>query len=287
MLVFLALTCAAMYGAADFLGGLASRRASAIAIVVVSQCAGLIALLLMLPLLSAASPVASDWSWGAAAGVAGGTGVALLYRALAMTSMAIAAPITAVCAVVVPVAVSIGLGERPGTGPVAGIALALASIVLVSQQSAESDSAVAQHLSPANRSSGIATALASGVAIGIFFLAVAQLRAEAGLWPLIAARGVSVSLFAILAVVTKRSLLMPASVVSIAVAGGVLDMLANVLYLLASRYGPLSIVVTLSSLYPAGTVLLARTVLGERLSAIQIVGIICAVGAVLLIVGTR
>ena len=134
MLFVLALVSAATYGAADFLGGLASRRASTIAIVVISQLAGLIALVLMLPLLPAASPLRSDWGWGAAAGVAGGVGVALLYRALAIGSMAIVAPVTALCAVTVPVAVSIALGERPGAGTLAGIALALASIVLVSQQ---------------------------------------------------------------------------------------------------------------------------------------------------------
>lgn len=285
--LFAALASAAVYGAADFLGGLASRRAGAIAIVIVSQFAGLISLLVVLPLLPAASPASGDWIWGAAAGVAGGAGVALLYRALAITSMAIAAPITAVCAVIVPVAVSMAFGERPGTGPLSGIALALASIVLVSQQRAESAATVAQGVSSALPSSGIVTALASGVAIGLFFLAVAEMRQEAGLWPLVAARGVSVTLFAAMAAATGRSLRMPATVTAIAVAGGVLDMLANVLYLVASRYGPLSIVVTLTSLYPAGTVLLARTVLGERLSALQVVGVICALAAIMLIVGTR
>ncbi len=279
MLVVLALTSAAMYGAADFLGGIASRRAGAIATVVISQLAGLIGLLLILPWLPASSPLQGDWIWGAAAGVAGGVGVALLYRALAIGSMAVVAPITAVCAVTVPVAVSIALGERPGIGTITGIALALVSIVLVSQQKP----AVA---GPA-RASGIAIALASGVAIGLFFLALARTRAEAGLWPLVAARGVSFGLFAAFAVMTRRPLRMPSKVRTTAVVGGVLDMLANVLYLLASRYGSLSIVVTLSSLYPASTVLLARTVLGERLSAVQIAGIICALGAVLLIVGTR
>ena len=80
---------------------------------------------------------------------------------------------------------------------------------------------------------------------------------------------------------------MPANVAALAVVGGILDMLANLLYLVATRHGPLSIVVTLSSLYPASTVLLARTVLGERLNALQIAGIACALVAVLLIVGTR
>ena len=197
-------------------------------------------------------------------------GVALLYRALAIGSMAIVAPITAVCAVTVPVAVAIALGERPGTGPLAGIALATRVIVLVSQQAqTDRDATVAQDFSPAERASGVGIALASGVAIGLFFLAVARNRADAGMWPLVAARCVSFVLFAAVALVTRRSLRMPANVIAIAVAGGVLDMLANLLYLVASRYGPLSIVVTLSSLYPASTVLLARTVLGDRLSGLQ------------------
>jgi drug/metabolite transporter (DMT)-like permease len=277
------LVSAAFYGAADFLGGLASRRANTIAIVVVSQLTGLIVLGLMLPFLPVSSPAPNDWIWGAAAGVAGGIGVALLYRALAMGSMALVAPITAVCAVTVPVAAAIALGERPGTGAVAGIALALLAIVLVSQSEPERDGGAADRA----RARSVATALASGVAIGLFFLTLAQTGADAGMWPLVAARGASSGLFVILALVTRRSMQMPADVAAIAVAGGILDMLANLLYLVATRHGPLSIVVTLSSLYPASTVLLARTVLGERLNALQISGIACALVAVLLIVGTR
>lgn len=287
MLYVLALASAALYGAADFLGGFASRRTSTIAIVVISQCAGLVALGLLFPFLPVSSPVRGDLMWGAAAGLAGGIGVALLYRALAIGSMAVVAPITAVCAVTVPVAVAIALGERPGMGPTAGIALAILAIVLVSQQAqAGRDATVAQGFSPAV-GAGVGIALASGVAIGLFFLALARTRAEAGMWPLVAARCVSFVLFAAVALVTRRSVRMPSNVAAIAVAGGVLDMLANLLYLLASRYGPLSIVVTLSSLYPASTVLLARTVLGDRLSALQTAGIACALVAVLLIVGTR
>ncbi len=97
MTAFLAsLASAAVYGAADFLGGLASRRANTIAIVVISQLSGLIVMGLMLPLLPHATPQRSDWMWGATAGVTGGIGVALLYRALAIGSMAVVAPITAV-----------------------------------------------------------------------------------------------------------------------------------------------------------------------------------------------
>jgi len=293
MLLVLALASAAFYGAADFLGGLAARRTNAIAVVVIAQVSGLAALVLMLPLLPPSTPARDDWMWGAAAGITGGIGVALLYRALAMGSMAIIAPITAICAVIVPVAAAIALGERPGSTAIAGIALAIVAIVLVSLPSPSASSQ--QHdqstVPPGRRSGAIAdtrgagTALASGVAIGLFFITLAQTSTDAGLWPLVAARAVSSGLFLLLALAVRRSMRMPQSVLTIVVAGGVLDMLANVLYLLATRQGLLSMVVTLSSLYPASTVLLARVVLGEQLSRVQTAGIVCALVAVVLIVG--
>ena len=272
------LASAALYGAADFLGGLATRRANTIAIVVISQGAGLLALGLMLPALPASFPTRTDLFWGAAAGVAGGIGVALLYRALAIGVMAIVAPITAVCAVTVPVAAAILIGERPGARTTAGIVLALIAIVLISQQTTgDREATVAQDFSPAparhvssTRSRGTATALASGVAIGFFFLALARTGAQAGMWPLVAARAMSFGLFGVIALAVKVPMRLTRDVGIIAVSGGVLDMLANLLYLVASRYGPLSVVVTLASLYPASTVVLARVVLGERLNWTQL-----------------
>lgn len=270
----LALGSAALYGAADFLGGFASRRAATIAIVVVSQAAGLLLLLVLLPFLPAA-PVHRDLWWGGAAGLAGGVGVALLYRALAVGRMAVAAPTTAVCAVIVPVLADVLAGQRLGLQTSAGIALALVAIVLVSRTGSSASGGV---------SSGLALALASGVAIGFFFLALARTRAEAGMWPLVAARCVSVTLFAVIGLAARVRFRMPGPVARIALAAGAVDMAANALYLLASRHGVLSVVVTLSSLYPASTVVLARVVVGERLNAWQAVGIMSALAAVVLIV---
>jgi drug/metabolite transporter (DMT)-like permease len=283
MFALLALASAAFYGSADFLGGLASRRANTVAVVVVSQGAGLVALLLLLPLSPESLPTRHDWLWGGAAGIAGGIGVALLYRALAIGAMAIVAPITAVCAVLVPVVAAIAFGERPHARAFAGIGLALVAIVLVSQQRADADIGD----TPTFRVSGAATAFASGVAIGLFFLALAKTGADAGLWPLVAARAASFGLFAAVGLVMRSPMRMSGRVGVMTVSGGVLDMLANLLYLVASRYGPLSVVVTLASLYPASTVLLARSVLGERLSPVQVAGVVCALGAVVLIVGAR
>jgi drug/metabolite transporter (DMT)-like permease len=276
----LALLSAGFYGAADFTGGFATRRAAAIPVVLLSQAAGLVLVALTLPLLPSATPRAADLWWGAAAGFAGGIGVALLYRALAIGTMSIVAPTTAVAAVALPVVISIALGERPGRLAVAGILLGIAAIVLVSRQPVPAHSPIGPS-SP----SGIGPALVAGLAIGIFLLALAQTRTQAGLWPLLTDRIASVGFFVIVMAVGRRSPRMPPKVVALAVGGGSLDMIANALYLLAVRIGPFSPVVTLSALYPASTVLLARAIEGERLSMWQAVGVVCALIAVVLIVG--
>jgi drug/metabolite transporter (DMT)-like permease len=279
----LATLSAVCYGAADFTGGMVTRRVAAIPVVLLSQASGLVLVGLTLPLLPAAAPQVADLWWGAAAGMAGGVGVALLYHALAIGTMSVVAPTTAVAAVAIPVITSLALGERPGGLAVVGIMLGVASIALVSRSTGmppEQGSRIDRTV----RSSGVGAALASGVAIGLFLLTLAQTRPASGLWPLLMARVASVTLFATVAVVGRRALRMPLRLAALAAGGGGLDMLANTLYLLAAQLGPLSPVVTLSSLYPASTVLLARGLLGERLNGWQTAGVASAVVAVVLIV---
>jgi len=284
MFALIALLSAACYGAADFLGGLTSKRANTLAIVVVSQLAGLVLLLLMFPILPPASPVRADYLWGAFAGLAGGGGVALLYRALAIGVMAVVAPTTAVCAVAIPVLAAVAMGERPAPVTIGGIALAVVSIALVSQSNHPEPARESRDEQIGSRASAFSLALIAGVVIGFFFLALARTSAGAGLWPLVAARIVSVSLFSGMALVASQSLRIPPGIRVTVVAGGALDMIANFLYLIATRSGPLSVVVTLASLYPASTVLLARVVLHERLSRLQWLGVVCALIAVMAIV---
>jgi len=287
MTYLLALASALLYGAGDFTGGLATRRASTLPVIVVSQASGLALLALLFPFLPAAAPARADLWWGVTAGLTGGAGVALLYRALAIGRMAVVAPTTAVCAVVVPVLVSVAMGERPGPLAATGIVLGLVAIVLVSQQSAP-ESATPESATPVSGSSrlpaGVGIALVSGVAIGLFLLSLAQTRPEAGMWPILVSRSTSVTLFGLAALVARRSVRLP-GVFRLTLFCGVIDMTANALYLVAARVGPLSVVVTLASLYPASTVLLARVVLGERLNLRQVVGVACALAAIALIVG--
>jgi len=277
----LALASALLYGSGDFLGGLSTRRAPTLLVVVLGQSTGLLVLLLILAFATPAFPSAGDLAWGAAAGLFGGGGVALLYRALAIGTMSVVAPVTAVCAVAVPVLWDVAGGDRPGTQAAAGILLAVVSIVLISQAPGPTGPQL-----PARRGfpPGLGIALVSGVLVGGFFLALARTSAAAGLWPLVAARVTSVGCFALGMVLTRQPWRVSATTGTLIVTGGVLDMVANACYLVASRGGPLASVVTLASLYPASTVLLARVVLAEKIGAIQTAGVAAALLAVVLIV---
>jgi uncharacterized membrane protein len=276
----LALASAAFYGAADFLGGIASKRAASVVVTLVAQAAGLVLLALLLPVLPSSAPLRSDYLWGAASGVAGSAGVALLYRALAIGTMSIVAPITAVCAAAVPVLAALALGERPGARAGVGIVLAAVAIVLLSRVRS------AGQIATNSSQSAVTLAFVSGVAVGLFFLCLAQTSNDAGIWPLIAGRSISVPLFGLMAATATAGarLRLERGVVRTAIGCGLLDMLANALYLIATRYGPLSLVATLASLYPASTVVLARMTLGERLTRSQAVGVVCALVAVVAIV---
>jgi uncharacterized membrane protein len=284
MIELLALGSAVFYGSADFFGGLTARRANTIATVFVSQFVGLILLLLVLPFLPAAAVSSRDWTWGFAAGFSGGIGVALLYRALAVGAMAVIAPTTAVIAAIIPVLFAFVLGERLRPLTIVGVALALVAIGLVSWQ--RSETGPGPQTQRRSLPPGLFLAVLSGFAVGIFFLSLARTTIAAGMWPLIAARIASIVLFGSIALITGRTLRMSLPATTTACAGGALDMLANALYMIAARVGPLSIVVTLASLYPASTVILARVVLGERLSFVQGIGLGCALAAVAIIVGT-
>ncbi|HMC55103.1 MAG TPA: EamA family transporter [Gemmatimonadaceae bacterium] len=279
MAFLLAIASSVLYGTADFMGGIAARRTSAVPIVLISQAAGLLLVVALLPVFPHASPTTADLVWGAAAGVAGGTGVALLYHALAIGTMSVVAPTTAVCAVAIPVLASLALGERPELLAIVGIVVGIAAIAFVSLQTPAEPVAGSRP-----KSSGVGVALASGVAVGIFLFALAQAQRGAGLWPLVASRGVSTVLIGTLAFARRTSLRMPRGLIGLTVVCGIVDMMANALYMVAAQIGPLSLVVTLSSLYPASTVILASVVLHERLNVLQKLGVALALVAVVLIV---
>jgi drug/metabolite transporter (DMT)-like permease len=273
--VLLALASALIWGASDFAGGYASRRTAAQAVVVGSQGAGLVVLLVLLPALGG-SATAGDLALGAAAGAAGGLGLTVFYRAMATGVMSVLAPTTGVCAAAVPVVAGLVLGERIGVAAALGIALALVAVVLVA---AEGGLAGLRAARPA----GLAAALVAGLLFGLFFVFLHRTHADAGLTPLVAARIASVVLVTATAVAGRAPLRVPRRVVPLVLLAGIGDVTANALYLVATQHGSLAITGVLASLYPASTVLLAQLVLRERLVRTQAAGLVAAVAAVVLI----
>lgn len=283
VVVALSLAAALAYGAADFCGGLASRRVSSLAVVVWSQAAGLVVLLAALPFVPGVLRV-SDLAWGALCGIAGAFAVGLLYRALAIGTMGVVSPITAVLAAAIPVAWAFGAGERPALLAIAGMALALVAIAFVSMAPQPSGDAPLVRDERARRwPPGIPEAVGAGTAFGFFFIALARTHDDAALLPLVATRITSLVLLVAAAFGLRRPLRVGVAGRRTIAIGGALDMAANVLYVLAAHAGSLSIVAILTSLYPAGTVALAAFVLRERLVALQWAGVAVALAGVLCI----
>ncbi len=276
--ILLAGLSAALYGSADFCGGLATRRASVVPVMIFSQLAGLGALLLVLPLLPAADAAIADLGWGALAGCALAGGLTLLYRGLATGKMSVVAPVTAVLAVVVSALAGFAAGDRLSWLGWSGIALALAAIVLVGQDG--SPAGAAEGPSAAR---GLGGALLAGALLGLFLTALKQTAPASGLLPLIPARLSAAAVLAVFTVFRRPTFGGVRSAAWLILAGGALDVFANVFYLLAARLGTLTVAATLTSLYPASTIVLARFFLGERLRRIQVAGLVCAAAGVALI----
>ncbi|HEY6201356.1 MAG TPA: EamA family transporter [Candidatus Binatia bacterium] len=276
--ILLAGFSAALYGSADFCGGLATRRASVVPVMIFSQLAGLAALLLVLPLLPPASAGIADLMWGALGGCALAGGLTLLYRGLATGKMSVVAPVTAVLAVVVSALAGFAAGDRLSWAGWGGVALALAAIVLVGQDGAPAGAAEGR-----GAARGLRAALLAGALLGLFLTALKQTAPASGLLPLVPARLSAAAALAVAALFTRPPLRGARSAAWLILAGGALDVCANVFYLLAARLGTLTVAATLTSLYPASTIVLARFFLGERLRGIQVAGLVCAAAGVALI----
>ena len=268
-----------VYGVADFVGGLASRRSPLLPVLLVSQLFGTSLLLVAFPFVVSGSATSLALGWGAAAGVAGAGGVALLYRGLARGRMSIVAPVTSVNAASLPVIWGLATGERPGALAITGVVISLTAVALVSW----SGESVAEPRRRWIDEPGLLDAIGAGTCFGFFFIFLSFSPDDSSLWPLVGARVASLTTFALVAATTRTAVRPPPHSLRLIAAAGLLDVLANLLYLLATREGLLSLVAVLTSLYPASTVLLARVVLQERMQRLQLVGLALAAAGVTLI----
>ena len=271
MTAVLALAAALFYGAADFVGGVSSRRTHSLRVLLISAPAGL----LLLVVLSIGSPLppASTLLYGLGSGVGAAAGLLLLYRALSVGRMNVVAPVSAAVAAAVPVLTGLALGERPAVAALAGVALALAAVVVVSR----SPGGLGGPLT-----AGLALAVGAGCGFGMFFTLLYPVR-HAGLWPLVVVRLSTCVIVLSAAAVSRQLALPPRRTVPWAAFAGLLEAVAHLCYLTAVRSGMLAVVAVLSSLYPVSTVLLARIILRERLAGVQLAGLGLAVLGIALI----
>jgi drug/metabolite transporter (DMT)-like permease len=272
MIIALALGSAVVFGAGDFCGGTASRRGGSMGVLLLSLPAGL-GLLLVVAAMSGGPWHAGALGWGAASGLAGGVGLLVFYRALAKGPMSVVAPVSGLMAALVPAVTGVARGDRLTVPALVGILLCLVAICLVSME---------RSAGPVRSTSGPILALLAGTSFGVFFVLI-RLGDDGTLWPLAVSKAAGLLVVAGVATAARRGpaqLLKDRATVAIALSAGVLDVLGNGLYVLAARAGMLSVAGVLSSLYPAGTVLLARLVHGERLRPIQRVGLAIAVAGV-------
>lgn len=313
MVVVYALAAALLYGSADFLGGVATRRATALSILPASALAGVV-VVLAAALVSGQAATGTGIRWGLIAGAVGGVGLIVFYVGLAEGPMSVVAPTSALTATILPVAVALAGGERANPAVYLGALICLVAIVMVSsagaveaidpaEQAAPGKPQEAAAASVARPAPGAASLIdrlsrrgfhvhaigygvAAGLSFGLFFVFLRNAGRSGALWPTVASRaaGFGVVVLAACLVRARPVIARGGSRLLLATFGsGVLDASANVAYVLATRAGLFGLAVVLTSLYPGITVLLARFVLGERLRRTQLGGLALAALGVILV----
>ena len=270
----LALTASLSWGLGDFLAGLCTRRLPVVTVLVVSQAAGLATIALVVTVRGAGPPDARHLLYGSLAGVCGAVGLAALYRGLAVGPMSIVAPISATAAAV-PVVFDLVTGDRPSGVQAAGIALAVAGVVLASRAGAAEGRRASTE--------GVGLALVAAVSFGLLLVLLGEASEGDPYWGTLAMRGTSFSLLVLAALVLRPSFALAERDLPVLLLIGVLDTAGNTLFAVATTESLLSVAAVLGQLYPVVTVLLARLVLGERMSRGQGAGVVSAFTGVALI----
>ena len=310
MVTILALAAAVLYGTADFLGGVASRRASVFAVLAMAVPAGAVvvvavALLGEAPWLGGllghglGSPTSfGGWGavgWAVASGVCGSSGLIAFYAGFAAAPITVVAPVAALVSTVLPVGVAIADGERLTATMVAGGLICLVAIVMVSMTPARRErldsgrprgsQASGDRHDAASRLRGLGYGVAAGAGFGLFFLCLKNAGQSGVLWPVAVSRtaGTLIAFSIALATRTRPWRHAGAGTGVIALASGAVDAAANVCYVLATRAGLFGLAVVITSLYPGVTVLLARVLLGERMRWLQRAALLLAALGVVMV----
>jgi len=272
--IVLALASAISYGGSDFAAGLAARSVSVIQVTLVASAAALLAVAAAMPFAAAHPPAAAALAWGAAAGLGGTLGAFALYFGFRHAAFSVAGPLSAVGTAGFSVLAGLLLGERPTALALAGIILALPAIVGVSASAAQ------EH----TRSfAGVAAGLVAGACFALLLVGLDQAGSGSGLWPVAAAQVAELVVALSVAAVTGNLRWPGTRAGGLAAVTGATGAAGTILYFLATHQGLLAVTAVLTSLYPAVTIVLARVVLGERLTRLRLAGLALAAGCVALI----
>ena len=270
MAALFALISSVSWGVADFVGGLAARRAGSAQVLAVSYPAGAVVITIFALTIIPGELSTDLIGYALVTGTIGAIAIGLLYAALVRGQMGIVSPITAVMSGAVPVVVGIFRGEQPSGWAFAGMAIAVIAVILVSQES--------QHHGK-TPPIAILLAIASGTAIGLYLTALGLAPKDSGVWVATLGRWVSTVIMILFVLLVVRTFTRSTFPWVLAIAAGVLDAVANGLFQLATQRGLLSVVAVLGSLYPAATVVLARLLINERMNRIQGAGVVLALTA--------
>jgi drug/metabolite transporter (DMT)-like permease len=307
--IVLALASAIGYGGSDFAAGLASRSAGIIQVNLLASTISTVAVTAALLLVGAHPPTAASLAWGAAAGLGGFVGGLALYLGFRQAAFSVAGPLSAVGAAGFSVLAGLLFGERPTTLALTGIVLALPAIVAVSASAGRASRGDATNVAAevpggevpeeevpegaaevpdAERArgrpaAGVAAGLIAGGGFALLFIGLDRAGSGSGLWP-VAAASVTELVAAVAAAAVTGNVRLPAGRPRwLSVVTGAAGALGTILYFLATHEGFLAVTAVLTSLYPAVTIVLARTVLGERLTAPRLAGLVLAAACVALI----
>lgn len=277
MTAVLALASALIIGGSDFGGGLATRHDSTFRVTAVAQMTGGATAVVLALVVGADEMVRVDVVAGVVAGLSGTFSFICFYRALSIGVMSVVAPTTAVVGASIPAIFGVTRGDEMTTLTGIGLLVAVAAIVLVTRDGNS-------HEGQETPRSAMLLAVTAGVGFSLFFIALAETHDDAGMWPLVIARLVSVPIVGLVAwQATGRVMPEVRLARRLAAMTGVTEMIANALLLVALRRGEIAIASVFGSLYPISTVVLAWIILRERISRMQFAGVALALGALALV----
>jgi len=271
--IFYGIASAAAWGAADFLGGLASKRTSPYRVLFLAEFAGVIPFTALALLMREPIPPAADMLLAAVSSLLGLTGLLFLYRALATGQMTIAAPVSALFAALIPVIFGFFTLGAPSSATMIGFGFAFLAVWLISQTAYGN-----WRVSLAD----LRLPLLSGFFFGFYFILIHKATLHAFFWPLMVARLAGFLAFGVFALIARQPAMPPRDIWGLCLINGIMDSGGNAFYVLAAQTGRIDVAAVLGALYPASTVLLAWIILKERITWLQMIGVLLAFIAIVL-----